>query len=554
LFLLRLENKKPHKNPIMTAAEVKQEDGHPSIFEPFNVIKSIFSVCLLTFSTALIMGCIFTEQTTVSKKVHPAAAVIILLVAVVWLANIEGSQGAIVGLAPINNELYRESHPWAYRISLLAHKGDNLDRYLLGRQFSVVIIVFALNNAAHPVSGAELWNMPPIITELFFSVGLSVIFFTVMVGQLSAEVNASICMLDYINDPLSYFTLCASLALEWSGIIHFSYAIRYMFCYAAGKKLESREPPRSAFMQVWFWGRVLMSFAALVYAFIVTLVALFNGQTTMWAGVPPGAAVALFFILMAVVGLLEATQIAYFAVSKLRQNERGTSIWAKKTCAILYAGRDGQAGVNLPAYMIGRQLFVVSCMFFVAKVTSCNIPRGEPTIMGVSEGMQQFFNTGLLGALITTIVGSIAWRLAAATFPIFFLSILPSFIFLKINLWLDASGLLNGAWVLGWIHKKLAGFQSDEIYIGTAEERAAKEMADNEDNLGIGPGHMIILPGFITAQAPEALKKLLKEDPAVAEYMKKLHDSFTSGNIDNGMETDSPVDSDSDAQRKELDV
>jgi Silicon transporter len=507
------------------APKQRENDVHaePSIFAPLNVVKSIFSMALLTFSIALILGLIFTEQTTVSAKVHPALAFIILLISVVWLANIEGSQGAIVGLAPINNELYRESHPWAYRISLLAHKGDNLDRYLLGRQFSVVLIVFAINNCAHPIAGAELWNLPSIVSSLFLGAGLSLIFFTVMVGQLSAEVNASLCMLDYINDPFSYFTLLASMAIEFSGIIHFSYGIRYMFCYCAGTKVESKEPPRTTFQQIFFWGRVAMSFGCLVYAFIVTLVALFDGKTTMWEGIPPAAGLALFFVLMAIVGLFEATQIAYFAVAKLRQNERGTSIWAKKTCEILYAGKDGQPGVNLPGFMIGRQLFVVSCMFFVAKVTSCNVKPGEETIMGVSEGMQAFFNTGLLGALITTIVGSIAWRLAAATFPIFFMSILPSYIGLKICLALDACGLLNGAWVLGWIHKKVAGFQLDEVYIGTAEERAGKNMADDESSLGTGPGHMIILPGF-AAQAPPSLKKLLEQDPAVAAYMRSLHE------------------------------
>jgi hypothetical protein len=171
--------------------------------------------------------------------------------------------------------------------------------------------------------------------------------------------------------------------------------------------------------------------------------------------------------------------------------------------------------------MIGRQLFVVSCMFFVARVTSCHIDEGEENILGVSDGVQKFFNTGLLGALITTILGSIAWRLAAATFPVFFLSLLPSFISIKINLALDACGLLHGAWVLGWLHKKALGFQRDEVYIGTAEERARKNMGDDESSLGTGPGHMIALPGFAD-QAPPSLKKLLEEDPSVAQYIASL--------------------------------
>ena len=83
--------------------------------------------------------------------------------------------------------------------------------------------------------------------------------------------------------------------------------------------------------------------------------------------------------------------------------------------------------------------------------------------------MQKFFNTGLLGALIPTIVGSIAWRLAASAFPVAFLSNIFVFIFLKICLGLEASGIYNGAWVLGWIHEKIAGFQRDEVYIGTAK-------------------------------------------------------------------------------------
>merc|ERR1712039_635591 len=43
---------------------------------------------------------------------------------------------------------------------------------------------------------------------------------------------------------------------------------------------------------------------------------------------------------------------------------------------------------------------------------------------------------------------------------------------------LEATGLCNGAWVLAAIHKDVAGFQRDEVYIGTAEERAARAKGD----------------------------------------------------------------------------
>jgi hypothetical protein len=306
-------------------------------------------------------------------------------------------------------------------------------------------------------------------------------------------------------------------------------------CKLAGKTIESNEPPKTGFTFFFFWLRVLFSCACLAFSFVVTLTALFEGKTTMWEGVPPAAAVVLFFALMSLVGLLEATQIAYFAVSKLRVDERGTNWFARKTCESLFAGKDGQPGVNLPGYMIGRQLCVVSCMFFVARVTSTNVQPGEPTILGMSEGMQAFCNTGLLGALITTIVGSIAWRLAGSAFPIFFLSTPPAWVMYKVCLAFEASGMLNGAWVLGWIHKKVARFQRDEVYIGTAEERAAKDMKDNEANLQIGPGHMIILPGFYE-QAPESLKKLLDSDPHVREYMNSIRGIKDAEDVETGSE------------------
>eukprot|EP00957_Ditylum_brightwellii_P209638 15362575-Ditylum_brightwellii.AAC.1 len=83
----------------------------------------------------------------------------------------------------------------------------------------------------------------------------------------------------------------------------------------------------------------------------------------MWDGVPNAVAVILFFLLMSVVGLLEGMQIAFFAVAKLKKSERGRAPFALKTCELLFRGE----GHNLPGFMIGRQLCVVSCFFIIAR-------------------------------------------------------------------------------------------------------------------------------------------------------------------------------------------
>merc|ERR1711915_681865 len=292
----------------------------------------------------------------------------------------------------------------------------------------------------------------------------------------------------------------------------------------AGKPIESKEEPRNAGQNLFFWGRCLLSLTALGFCVYITLYALFTQQTTMWESVPAGVAVVIFFILMCVVGMLEGMQIAFFAVAKIQASERGSSFFALKTCDLLYKG-DGH---NLPGFMVGRQLCVVSCMLFVARVTSCSLDDPDVTIFGVPKWMQAIFDNGFHGALVTTIVASISWQLVASAFPIAFLSNPITYVLLVICLGLEGTGLCQGAWVLAAIHKKIAGFQRDEVYIGTAEERAAKEMGNDTSHLPLGAGHIVKLPNFAD-NAPRSLKKLLEKDPEAAKYINDEVDNLENG-------------------------
>merc|ERR1711933_413664 len=201
-------------------------------------------------------------------------------------------------------------------------------------------------------------------------------------------------------------------------------------------------------------------------------------------------------------------QIAFFGVAKLTEDERGDNSWARSTCDILYNRR---MGLNLPGFMIGRQLCVVTCFFVVARVTTQNVDMDkDENVMGLPDGVQEFLNLGFQGALITTILGSISWQLVAGAFPVGFLSNPVTYILLRICLFLEGTGICNGAWVLAGIHKSIAGFQRDEVYIGTAEERKARGMKDDSKrdiDMGalIGFGG-VNLPGF--KNAPKSLRDL----------------------------------------------
>ena len=102
-------------------------------------IKNVISTAALLWSIALVGGLIINEQTGLSKDVHPALAAILLIFTVIWLSVVEGGQASLVGLTPVNNELYKDTHKIAYKCTQITNTGDGLDRYLLGRQFMVVL-------------------------------------------------------------------------------------------------------------------------------------------------------------------------------------------------------------------------------------------------------------------------------------------------------------------------------------------------------------------------------------------------------------------------------
>lgn len=316
------------------------------------LFRDVYSSCLLVFSTVIVVAVIFSENTNLAKDVHPALAFCLLWVAIIWLSMVEGGQASLVGLPPVDMALYKESHPTSHRIMNVINTGDNLDRYLMGRQFMVLALVFVENLCGEPVEGATVFGFPDWVIKVFIGSNLALFFMTAMIAKISAQVNASRCMLDYVNNFFADFTMRVAMGIEFSGLLHCCYVFQMLFAWLSGQPLESKEPPRNMGQNVFFWFRVLVSCFILAYAFAVTLSALFNDQTTMWDGVPPTVSVILFFVFMAIVGMLEGMQIAFFAIAQLPESERSNHPWAKRTCDKLFEG-DGR---NLPGFMVGRQM------------------------------------------------------------------------------------------------------------------------------------------------------------------------------------------------------
>mmetsp|Transcript_31580 Transcript_31580/g.36490 ORF Transcript_31580/g.36490 Transcript_31580/m.36490 type:complete len:488 (-) Transcript_31580:305-1768(-) len=480
-----------------------QKTAKKEHLSPISIFKYIYSSCILLFCITIIMGLIATKKTNLSSESSPWVSYLVIWAGVIWLTMIEGTQASLVGLAKVDEEIFENTHPITFRCCHVTSEGDRLERYLLGRQFMVCMIIFLINFSGGPIADVELWGFPTAINHIFFTSGLAMIFFTVMVGQLNSQINASKCMLDYCNNTFAFITMWFALGIEFSGLLHATYLIQMTVVKLSGKEMTTKEQPRTTAQSIFFWFRCLMSLAILCGCFAVTVVAILDKETTMWKGVSSTAALITFFVLICIVGMLEGMQIAFFFATKLEPADVGDSYFAKKTYELLF--KEGEN--NLSNFMDGRQLFVVAGMFLVARVTSLSL---EDNTFGVPDGLQAVFSTGILGALILTIIGSITWQIVASTFPQAFLGNPLTYVLLRVCLFVHTIGICSSAWVLAEIYKRTAGLQKDSVYIGTREERKMMRMPDQSIKIRITPGHIIKLPAFAekTTQSADIQKDI----------------------------------------------
>ena len=146
---------------------------------PFVAFKQFYSTCLVIFSIVIVTAVMFDNNTKVARDSHPVVALVTMWLGILWMSMVEGGQCSMVGLPPIDRELYRESHKITYQICSLGHKGDNLDRYLMGRQFMVIFINFTISLCGSPVkdengNDADVLGLGDLVKNIFLGSGLAV--------------------------------------------------------------------------------------------------------------------------------------------------------------------------------------------------------------------------------------------------------------------------------------------------------------------------------------------------------------------------------------------
>jgi hypothetical protein len=439
-----------------TEADTKESlpsSTHPTTL--FQWIPTIYSAGLLVFSICVISAALFQKQTSATgvKSLPPIVAFCLFFALLLWLALMEGGLNCMVGLQAIDKELYKDTHRHTYLCQSWVSSSHKLEKFIVGRQFLDLSIVFVSNFLITPIDDADI-GLPSWVTKVFLNTGLAVIVTTIILGQLVSQINAAHSMLDFINNRVMVVTSFIAMSVEASGLLHSVYFIQHVVAWCTGSKLEAKwDSPRSF---LWYWCRVVFSTMILFLAWAVTLHALWNGNTTMWDGVPPTLSLVMLVVLILGTGILEALQIAMITVVHWSPDQLAEHPAARRTCEFAMKGN------NLQAFLIGRQMLQTVIMFVLARITTLN--DGATTLLGDNAILQSILSTGLLGALISTVVASLSWRILAWTFPITFLTI--GFVPVRICLWIEKTGICSIAWLIAAVHRHVAGFKYDEVYLG----------------------------------------------------------------------------------------
>ena len=209
-------------------------------------LRFVLSFCLLIFSGIVTCYAILEQKTSMWKGVPGWASLIIFIMVLFLLGVMEGLQIALIELKRQEPESYMESHPKAYKLGKFAMKGDNVERFLMGRQVFVVCLVFfaAKLTTIHGTSESGfLFYVPDWVQALFLETGLLACVVVVIIAQLMPQIVASLYPTQFLELLVMRPAYWACIILETSGLTHICWVLAWLLSklFRMKKEVEADE-------------------------------------------------------------------------------------------------------------------------------------------------------------------------------------------------------------------------------------------------------------------------------------------------------------------------
>jgi len=193
----------------------------------WDALRKTLSSLLTLSALGLIFYCIAKGYAALPGP--PLLHYLLFLFVLVLLGYLEGLQIAILELErsklPESKE-FKKAFPRAkYTLDLATgRKGLNVQRFLIGRQFFVVFVVFLCAQlTTYPDLPSDGW--PKWLFVVVIDTGLPGALVVLAFGQLMPQLVAATHPVHFINLPGSWYVIMLTLGLETIGIAHFSWVL-----------------------------------------------------------------------------------------------------------------------------------------------------------------------------------------------------------------------------------------------------------------------------------------------------------------------------------------
>jgi len=217
------------------------EDTRSDTQKCYDYTRNIYSTCITLGSIALIFYSIGAGLAALEGP--PPVLMIILVLVLILLGYLEGLQVAILALERINSEPWKDAKPRGYTNHKLAvaNRGLNVQRFLVGRQFFVVFVVFVIANLTTYKDLKIDW-LPRWLFISLIQTGLPGALVVLAFGQLMPQLVASSHPITFMNLRGSWFVIQLCLCFEVIGITHFSWVltkfVRFVFGLRDGEEIS----------------------------------------------------------------------------------------------------------------------------------------------------------------------------------------------------------------------------------------------------------------------------------------------------------------------------
>lgn len=191
----------------------------------------IFDYVRYTLSTILTLACIGIIIYAVGAgyaplEGHPLVLYGIFVFCVTLLGMLEGLQIAILELERANREKFRHMNRAYFNHKLATrHNGLNVQRFLVGRQFFVVFVVF-LSAQITTYSTLPL-PIPKWLFIFIIETGLPGVLVVLSFGQLMPQLVAATHPITFMDLRGSWIVIKIALMFEAMGITHFSWVLTF---------------------------------------------------------------------------------------------------------------------------------------------------------------------------------------------------------------------------------------------------------------------------------------------------------------------------------------